>query len=459
MAVHVIKRGLDLPITGAPAQTIADGRAPTRVAVMAEDYPGMRPQMRVAVDDAVKRGQPLFEDKKTPGVLYTAPAAGRVIAINRGARRALVSVVIELSEAEKAGKLGGDDEQRFESYAGKDPGALSRDELVALLVESGLWTAFRTRPFSRVPNPQSTPHSIFVTAIDSSPLAADPAVVLKGAEADFQRGLSALTKLTDNRVFVCKRAGAAIPVPKEDKLAVEEFSGPHPSGLPGTHIHLLDPVSRDKVVWHLNYQDVTAIGRLLTTGRLDVARVVALGGPVVKQPRLIRTRLGAWLDETVQGELADGPNRVVSGSVLCGRAAAGDVHGYLGRYHLQVSALRDHVEREFLGWMMPGFTKYSVVNVFASRLTPKKQFAFTTALNGSHRAMVPIGTYEKVMPMDILPTFLLRSLVVGDLEASEQLGCLELDEEDLGLCTFVCPGKINYAPALRAVLTQIEKEG
>ena len=320
-----------------------------------------------------------------------------------------------------------------------------------------MWTAFRTRPYSRVPTPETVPHSIFVTAIDTNPLAGDPAVVLAGQEEEFSRGLDALARLTDGELFLCKAPGS--PVPEGNgTVTVAEFAGPHPAGLAGTHIHFLDPVSATRTVFWINYQDVAEVGRLFATGKLSPQRVVALGGPVVKRPRLLRTRRGACISELAAGELEEGENRLVSGSVLSGRTAAGPLD-YLGCYHQQVSALREGRERVFLGWQKPGFDKFSVKNVFASRLTPGRKFDFSTSTEGSVRAMVPVGSYEGVMPLDILPTFLLRALIVADTEQAQQLGCLELDEEDLGLCTFVCPGKTEYGPLLRHSLEIIEKEG
>lgn len=454
MAVHVIKKGLDLPITGEPKQVIEEGRTVTRVAVMADDYPLMKPRMHVAEGDAVKRGQILFEDRKAEGVRFTAPGAGTVVAVNRGKRRVLQSVVIELSADDRGGE---GPQVEFEHYAADARGQALKD----LLVESGLWPALRARPFSRVPSPKETCAALFVTAIDTRPLAADPAVVLKGSEKDFERGLAALATLTEGKTWLCKKAGAKIP--SAEGVSVAEFDGKHPAGLVGTHIHLLEPVSRAKIVWHIGYQDVVAVGRLLATGKLDTRRVVALGGPAVKNPRLLRTRVGASIDELVEGGLGDAENRVIAGSVFGGRAAMGPIFGYMGRYHNQITALREGRERVFFGWLRPGFDKYSLVRAFASRWfgggEKKSNYEFTTSTNGSHRAMVPIGMFEKVMPLDIMPTFLLRSLVKDDIERAEQLGCLELDEEDLALCSFVSPGKEDFGVALRRNLTEIWKEG
>ncbi|MHC4444000.1 MAG: Na(+)-translocating NADH-quinone reductase subunit A [Planctomycetota bacterium] len=459
MGLHSTTKGLDLPITGKPIQKIDIGRPITRVALMAEDYVGMRPKLYVNPGDKVKRGQLLFEDKKTPWVRYISPAAGTFIAINRGQRRVLQSVVVQLSDSERQGTLDDDERETFTAYNAADPATLTSDQIKALLIESGMWTALRARPFGRVANPETVPHSIFVTAMDTNPMAASVDTVLADKQKDFEIGLRCVSKLTEGKTFLCKAPGSQVTAPADTNIQTEEFKGPHPAGTVGVHIHTLDPVGRGKIVWYLNYQDVSAIGRLVTTGILDVERVVSLAGPTVKNPRLLKTRMGAWLDELVKDELEDGENRLISGSVLSGRTASGESLGYLGRYHLQISVLQEGRERQLLSWAMPGMNKFSIIGAYISKLFPKKKYNFTTNRNGGQRAIVPIGMYERVMPMDILPTFLLRSLVVGDLEQAERLGCMELEEEDLSLCTFVCPGKIDYGPYLRNILTEIEKEG
>jgi Na+-transporting NADH:ubiquinone oxidoreductase subunit A len=243
-----------------------------------------------------------------------------------------------------------------------------------------------------------------------------------------------------------------------ERVSLEEFAGPHPAGTPGVHIHRLAPVHADRTAWHIGYQDVIAIGRLAAGGTLEVERVVALGGPGAARPRLLRTRLGASLDDLTRGELRPGAQRVVSGSVLGGRTAQGDVHGYLGRYHQQIAVVPEAGERELFGYIAPGADKFSIWGVVLGHWAKARKLALTTTTNGSPRAMVPIGAYERVMPMDLMPTFLLRALITRNVEWAEELGVLELDEEDLALCTFVCPGKVEYGPLLRDVLTRIEKD-
>ena len=442
-----IKRGLDLPITGSPEQRIEDARATRSVALVGFDYHGMKPTMEVQVGDRVRAGQILFSDKKNPGVVYTATASGVVSAINRGEKRVLQSVVIDVE---------GNDSVDFGAHPAESLDSLDGQQVRDKLINSGLWTALRTRPYSKVPAVDAIPASIFVTAIDTHPLAADPAVVLQDCAADFQNGLKVLSRLAG--IWLCRAEGAAIPGEGVAGVRTEGFSGPHPAGLVGTHIHMLDPVNDQRQVWHINYQDVVAVGRLFTTGHLSAERVIALAGPQVERPRLLRTVLGANLSELTAGEMKPGTNRIISGSVLGGRLARGAAM-YLGRYHLQVSVLLEGTEREMLHYLRPGVDKHSILNIFISKLNPTKLFNFTTSTNGSERAMVPVGNYEEVMPLDILPTQLLRSLIVGDTDMAQKLGCLELDEEDLALCSYVCAGKYEYGPILRDNLTQIETEG
>lgn len=456
-----IKRGLDVPITGEPEQQITSSSPVRRVALVGFDYEGMKPTMAVKEGDAVKKGQLLFSDKKTEGVLYTAPAGGVVSAINRGHKRVLQSVVIDVAESEV--------EESFQQYTANELKELSKEQVTSNLVQSGLWTAFKTRPYSKVPAPSSTANSIFVNAMDSNPLAANPESIIAAESESFQQGLTLISRLVET-LFVCVAADSdvATDAVNASNIQKQDFSGPHPAGLSGTHIHYLDPVNANKTVWTIGYQDVIAVGKLFITGKLYTDRVIALAGPQVTAPRLLRTRLGADLVELTAGQLngldVGQENRVISGSVLSGRTATNTV-AFLGRYHQQVTVLLEGKQREFMRYMIPGFNTHSALGIYWSSfsflraLTGNKKMNYTTNTNGSERAMVPVGSYEKVMPLDILPTHLLRYLIVGDTDMAQQLGCLELDEEDLALCTYVCPGKYEYGPILRNNLAQIEQDG
>ena len=442
------KRGLDLPITGSPEQALKNGPQISQVALVGYDYPGLKPTMEVREGDRVKAGQLVFTDKKTDGIKFTAPASGTVAAINRGAKRVFESLVIEVE---------GDESESFDRFDADALASLDRDTVVTNLVESGQWTAIRTRPYSKVPQLNDQPDAIFITASDTRPGAPKPSIWINENAEAWQAGVDVVSTLTEGAVFVCSMQDDEVPPSANAKAANENFSGPHPAGNAGTHIHFLHPVHTNRRVWSLGYQDVIAIGNLFLTGNLFFDRMASVAGPSVVSPQVVRTRLGASTDEITGGLLTDANNRVISGSVLDGRTARNGT-AYLGRFHNQVSALLEGTERELLEFVMPGSKKFSLTRLYTGSFFGGKKFDLTTSTEGSERSIIPLGTYEEMMPMDILATQLLRALVVEDFDASIELGCLELDEEDLALCTFACPGKYEYGPYLRHMLSRIEKE-
>lgn len=448
MGLTKIKKGLDLPLKGSPDLSLVKEKKVTKAALLGDDYVGLKPTFEVQIGDEVKLGQLLFTDKKMPGVKYTSPGAGKVIEINRGEKRAFKSIVIELT---------GDSQIEFKTFSSQEIDTLDKENVKTQLIDSGLWTAMRARPFSRVANPEIVPDSIFITSIDTNPLAPSLDKVVEGREKEIEAGVKVLSKLTDGKIYFCKSPELNVKLPSVEKLQTEDFAGLHPAGLVGTHIHFLDPVGKNKTAWYLNIEDVIRFGILFLTGKISVEQTIAIAGPSVKEPCLVKTRIGADLTELTKNELTDEENRIITGSVFSGLTAEG-ITAYLGRFHRQVSVLPEGNKPEFLGWLAPGSEVYSVKNTVISKLF-NKALKLTTALNGGHRAIVPIGSFEKVMPLDIIPTYLLRALSIHDVEESEQLGCLELDEEDLALCTFVCPSKNDYGTILRETLTIIEKEG
>ncbi|MEM6537305.1 MAG: Na(+)-translocating NADH-quinone reductase subunit A [Pseudomonadota bacterium] len=443
-----LRKGIDIPISGSPKQTIEKGPEVRRVAVLGNDYIGLKPRMAVEVGDIVGRGAPILAHKNTPDVFVTAPASGRVAAVNRGYRRALISVEIDVDE--KAA-----DPIDFSTIG--DPE--TRDGIKEKLCAAGLWTSFRTRPYSKVPASDAAPHAIYVTAMDTEPLAPNPAVIIQANADQFLAGLKAVSQLSDGKTFVCVDGTDSAPTIDIKNVEMASFSGPHPAGLPGTHMHFLEPPSAGRTVWTIGYQDVIAIGHLMQNGELNSDRVVALSGPLITNPRLIKTVAGASLNDLTYGEFEPGtPFRLISGSVLSGTSPDDQAAAYLGRYARQVTLIEEDRNQNLLSWIRPMPDKFAVQPVLGSSFM-KKLFPMTSNLNGGRRAMVPVGTFEELMPQRYLPTQLLRALLVMDTDVAQALGALELDEEDLSLVTFACPAKYEYGSALRACLEKIEKEG
>jgi Na+-transporting NADH:ubiquinone oxidoreductase subunit A len=444
-----LRRGLDLPLAGAadPERSEA-GPEVASVALLGADAPGVRPELRVQPGDRVRLGQTLFVDRPRPGIRFTAPGAGVVRSIERGARRRLEAIVIDLD---------GDDCERFDPVPARELAELPRERVEALLLASGLWTTLRTRPFSRIPDPGSAPAAIFVTALESDPLAPPAERIVRERADEFALGVAALAKLTPGLVHVCARPDAGLSLPAHARVALAEFDGPHPAGLPGTHIHHLDPVGPARTAWHVGYADVLALGSLLATGRPCVERVVALAGPAIARPRLVRTRIGASTEDLVRGSCHETASRVVSGSVLSGRDAVG-AGAYLGRLHTQVCALVEPRAKAPRPWLVPGW-RGRARRVLRPRLGGAKPLALTTSLGGRPGAFFPLERLERVVPGRFLVGPLLRALVVGDEDAAQALGCLELAEEDLALASFLCPGKLDYGVLLRATLDELERRG
>ena len=444
-----IRKGLDLPIDGQPATSIDDTVPVQSVGLLGDDYPEMKPRLRVEIGDTVKLGQVLFTDRKDERICFTSPAAGQVVAINRGQKRRFLSIEI---------RCNGQEACSFTPIPSPNDPDIEPSRILDLLLQSGLFTALRQRPFDRIPDPDIQPQAIFVPAIDTRPLAADPRIAIGENPDAFRTGLMALKRLTAGQVHLCRAGGESLPGEELSGICTTIFAGPHPAGLPGTHVHYLHPTGRNSRVWIMNYADVIEFGALLKTGELKPQRIVALGGPAAGEPRLIRTIRGAALTDLVSGKAGNTDIRTISGSPLYGHTATQPVH-YLGRLDLQITMLAEGRDRRFLGWLFPDSGLFSVNRGPLARLINRSGFRFTTNLQGSPRAMVPIGVYEKVMPLDILPTFLVRAMDAGDLEDAEALGALELGEEDMTLCTFVDPGKQDLALLLRSTLHRIEREG
>ena len=447
-----IKKGLNIPINGEPTEEINDSKKSRSVAILGDDYIGMKPTMLVEEGDEVKLGQALFEDKKNPGVIFTSPAGGKVESINRGDRRALQSVVIEISQDE--------DSVEFKSFSINELTEANTSELRKQLIASGMWTSFRTRPYSKIPNIDSSPKNLFISALDTQPLSPNPEKIINLKKESFNFGLLVLKRLLDCPIHISTIEDSTLSLSEDSNIKLHTVSGPHPAGLVGTQMHFISPASLSNINWSIGYQDVIALGQLFETGKINVQRIISIAGPQVNNPAYFETRLGACSDEITAGELTQRENRIISGSVISGREAVGP-YAYLGRYHNQISVVAEpnSKDREFMNWLTPGPRKFSKIPLFLSSLFPNKIFKFKALMNGSDRPIVPIGIYEEVLPFNFLPTMLLRNVVLMDTEKIQALGGLELDEEDLSLCSYVCPGKYDFGSLLRAGLTKIEVEG
>jgi Na+-transporting NADH:ubiquinone oxidoreductase subunit A len=446
MKTFELKKGLDIPISGSPSREIRQSNNVGQVALIGDDYPGMKPTMLVKEDDRVITGQPLFTDKKNEGIIFTSPGCGFVYSVNRGKKRKFESIVIRIDGEESTSFVDPVD----------DPASLKPQTIRQLLIDSGLWTTLRTRPYGKNPAIDSDPASLFITASNSSPLAPHCRTIIDQYPAEYQTGLKVLRQFLSCPIHYCTTEQQLAEHEQIEGIDYYSFSGPHPAGLASTHIHFIDPVDEDRMVWHISYQDVICIGYLFATGELMTERIIGLGGAGVINPTLVKTRIGASIAELLRRELSLDELRVISGSVLSGYEAVNS-YKYLGRFHDQVSVIEDSSGRSLFNWLLPGKKRFSIRPVFASAYIKDLLLPMNTALWGGKRAIYPLGTYDEVMPLDIIATSLLKSLIKGDTEKSKALGCLELIEDDLGLCGYVCPGKNEFGADLREVLTAIER--
>jgi len=422
---HVnIKHGMNLQIGASPVSVIDRKKSVTSAALLGGDFNAVKFDVLIGEGARVKAGEPVLRNRHRPEIVFTAPLSGNVTAVTRGTRRALQSVRVTADHEGESVKID-------------IPSAPGMRDVRDLMLQSGLWTTLRARPFGRIPDPDGEPKALLITAIDTSPLAPDPAFIIAEYADKFALGLDAIRKITDAPLYVCQRPGLDVPVYASEQVRIAEFEGPHPAGLPGTHIQSLCAIGFERAeVWHIGYQDVISVGHLMETGRPWFNRVVSLAGPAVLNPRLMSVPLGACIDDLVASELRGGSVRVISGSVLSGHTAFGAV-AYLGQRHHQITALPEASGAKRSWW---------------------EQSVLDTGLGGEPGPLIPTGDYEAVAPPGVLPVPLLRALLVGDTERARELGALELVEEDLSLLSFICPSKTDYGPLLRHVLDELQKE-
>jgi len=444
-----IKKGLDIKMIGQAEKIYVKAPRAKTYAIKPVDWHGLTPKIIPKLCDEVKVGTPIFFDKYHPEVKFTSPVSGILLSINRGERRRIIEVVIE-----------DDGKNTPETFLKGEPSSFKREQIVESLLESGLWPAIRQRPYTVIAKPEQHPKSIFISAFDTAPLAPDLDFVLKDMEEDFQWGVNVLKQLTEGKIYLSLdgRYPSVRTLSATKGVEINRFKGPHPAGNVGIQISKLDPINKGEVVWVVQPQDVVAIGRLFKTGKYDPSVLVAVTGSRVEKPQYYKTIRGAAVSTLLEKQLKEGENRVISGNVLNGRQIDGE-KGYVGFFDSQVTVIPEGNQYEFFGWMKPGFNKKSLSRSFASTwLLPNKQFDLDTNIHGGERAFVMTGEYEKVLPMDIYPVQLLKSILANDIDKMERLGIYELDEEDLALCEFVCTSKTPVTKILRDGLKSMRKE-
>lgn len=442
-----LKRGLNIRLKGDAEKILGTSIEADKVALKPTDFPGLVPKILVKAEQLVKAGEPIFFDKNNPEIFFTAPTSGQVIAIIRGERRKVLEIII---------KADGKNESL--AFAKVDPQKLSRDEVKAQLISSGLWPFLKQRPYGTLAKPAQSPKHIFISGFDSAPLAPDYEFILKGQASALQTGINALTRLTDGKVFIGIRPEQANGIFSGLKnVEINQFSGPHPAGNVGIQIHHISPIDKGDIVWTINLQAVAFIGRLFETGKLDLTKIIALTGSEVISPKYFKCIVGTNLESLLKGATKKAGNeRIISGNVLVGSQI--EVNSFLGFFDNQITVIPEGDYYEFLGWAMPRLNKFSFSKSYFSWLTPKKIYSLDTNLNGEERAFVMTGQYEKVLPMDILPVHLLKAIIAEDIDKIENLGIYEVIEEDLALCEYVCTSKTEVQQILRNGINLMIKE-
>lgn len=442
-----IRKGVNIKLTGVAEKLYADTISTSDIVLKPTDFPTLVPKLTVKVGDKVKAGSALFYDKTNDRILFTSPISGEVTEINRGEKRKILEV-----------KVKNDGANQYEAFKKADPSTLSKEEIIENLLKSGVWPFIRQRPFDVIANPADEPKAIHVTALDTAPLAPDYGFVAHGQGAELQAGLDALVKLTPGTVHlnINGNANADEAFAGAKNVQINKISGPHPAGNVGIQMHHIDPVNKGEVVWVLSALDVLTIGKLFLEGKFDASRSIALVGAKVKEPKYVKTILGANVAEIVKGNVEEG-GRYISGNPLSGTQVAAD--GYLSFYNYQLSVITEGGENRFMGWLpFIGFNGFSLSRTSFSFLSPNKERDLDTNLNGEERAFVMAGQYEKVFPMDIYPVHLVKSMIIEDIDLMENLGVYEVAPEDFALCEYSCTSKIETQKIVRQALDLVRKE-
>ncbi len=444
-----LKKGHNINLVGEASHSLGNAKVSKTYAIKPLDFKGLTPKLQVEVGSEVKAGTPLYFFKEMPDVKITSPVSGAVSEINRGAKRVLLEI-----------KVLANDATSYVNFAMGNPTEMTADDIKKNLLESGAWTSIKQRPFGKVANPSDTPKNIFISGFDSAPLAPDYNFILEGREEHFEWGINALTKLTEGKVYLSLNGSKAAGVLNNTKnVEIVNFVGPHPAGNVGVQIHHIAPINKGEAVWTVNPEDVANIGKLFKEGIYDQERTVALTGSEVNEDarKYYKVKAGAEISALTTDTISEGNNRIISGNVLTGSKL--DATGYIGFYDRQITVIPEGDEPEFIGWLVPSYSRPSISKTFLSYLTPNKKFKVNTNMHGEERAFVVTGEYEKVLPMDIYPLYLFKAILANDLEAMEELGILEIDEEDVALCEFVCTSKMELQKLVREGLDTIQKEG
>ncbi|MAJ98983.1 MAG: Na(+)-translocating NADH-quinone reductase subunit A [Flavobacteriales bacterium TMED288] len=446
-----IKKGIDIRLKGVAEKLYANVPKSKFYSIDPSDFIGITPKLAVKEKDVVLSGDVVFFDKKNPNIKFTSPVSGSVTQINRGAKRKILSIIIESNL-----KIN---YKKFKKYKFDE---LDRNIIVKQLLESGLWPSIRQRPFAIIANPNDIPKSIHISTFDTSPLACDNNFIIHGMNREFQNGINIIKKLTDGIVHlnIISNSDCSDVFKTTSGVQINQFSGPHPSGNIGTQIHHIDPINKGEVIWYLYTQDIIAISKLFENGIYDASKLIALGGSQVKNPRYYRLLRGASIENIISDNIifnkSNSENRYISGNVLTGKKI--DSKGYLGYYHNEICVIPEGNNTEFLGWLLPGLSKFSLSRTFYSWLNMKKKYTISANMNGEERAYVVTGQYEKIFPMDIYPQQLIKATIFNDIELMEKLGIYEVAEEDFALCEFSCTSKIPIQKIIRDGLNKIQKE-
>ncbi|MFI3333443.1 MAG: Na(+)-translocating NADH-quinone reductase subunit A [Rikenellaceae bacterium] len=444
-----LRKGLDINLQGAAEAKLERLSLAKQYALSPLDFEGVTPKLLVKVGDQVEAGSPLFYNKADERIIFTSPVSGTVSAINRGEKRKILSVVVDASST-----------QSYKEFPVLNTKSAKREEIVEMLLNSGLWSMLIARPYGIIADPNQMPKAIFVSTFDSAPLAPDYNFVLSSESANIQKGVEVLGRLTEGKVHFGVRQGANNEFSKTSGVELNSFSGKHPVGNVGVQIHHIDPINKGEVAWTVNIQDLAIIGRFFTTGKVDMTKIVAVAGSEVVAPKYYQIINGAPVASLLAGgvkeQKEDERVRVISGNVLTGTKVAED--SYITFYANQLTVIPEGDTYELLGWIMPRFGKFSVSRSYFSWLCPKKEYRLDANLNGGVRPFIMSDVYEKYLPMDILPVYLIKAILAGDIDKMENLGIYEVVEEDLALCEFVDPSKIDMQQILRDGINLMIKE-